>query len=248
MELGLSRVQANIYLNLMLNGEADARIIASWASFPRTEVYRTLSELQGLGLVDKKVGFPLKFIAVPPSIGLQALIERKTAQIKKMEKNVVGFALEFERKKEVQTTEDYQILIIEGRKRIISKIKQLHDIAKSSVEIVSFLPRFLLIGNECRDSYKRAVERGVKFRIIVGLPNGTRNLPYKTQQAHKNDNTIIKTIVGNQRINSATFDQNQTSFSYYPDKLITESPLVLSNHPSLVAFVHNSFEKIWDSL
>lgn len=248
MDLGLSRVQANIYLALTLHGEADARLIATLTSAPRTEVYRTLSELQGLSLVDKKIGLPLKFIAVPPSIGLQSLIERKSCEIKRMEEKAKEFTSEFERIIEQEDTQEYRILIIDGRKRILSEIKRQHDRAKFDVDIISFLPRFLLIGNECRDNYRRAVERGVKFRIIIGLPNGKKKLPRSIQQSHKNDNTVIKTIIGNPKINYSTFDQEQTSFSFFPDKLITDSPLVLTNHPSLVALAHDSFERMWDSL
>jgi sugar-specific transcriptional regulator TrmB len=66
MELGLTGMQANIYLNLLLNGKAEARIIAYWVGSPRTEVYRALNELQENGLVDRELSCPLKFAAVPP--------------------------------------------------------------------------------------------------------------------------------------------------------------------------------------
>ncbi len=145
MELGLTRTQAMLYLNLTLHGESDARLLAYWTNLPRTEVYRALSELQEKGFVDKEVGSPLKFSAVSPSLCLQDVINYKYNQIREMEKNLKQFTNEFNAQRGQEKDNDFKITIIEGRNRIISKIKQQHDSARSRVDIVSFLPRFLVI-------------------------------------------------------------------------------------------------------
>jgi sugar-specific transcriptional regulator TrmB len=248
MQLGLTRIQANIYLNLLLNGKAEARNIAYWASAPRTEVYRALNELQENGLVDRELGCPLKFTAVPPSLGLQAFIDNKLQNINQMQKNLKNFSDEFESNTEPNPEREYKIISIEGKKRIISKIKQQHDAAKSSIDIITFLPRFLYIANQCMDNYSRAVARGVKYRIILGMPNDTQDLPPEIKKAHNNENTTVKKIVGSPQVNSAVFDGEQMNFSYYPDRRIVESPLILTNHPCLVGFALNSFQRTWDSL
>ena len=248
MRLGLSRTQANLYLSLILYGETDAHILASWTDLPRTEVYRTLNELQEKGLVDRELGSPLKFSAVPPSLGLQALIDRKKEEIKQMQNCLDVFSREFKVKEDKEKENDYKIIIIEGRKRIIAKIKQQHDQARFSVDIMSFLPRFVQVANEVLESYRKAIQRGVKYRILVGLPNEKQVIPKEVLEAHSNKNTIIKTTVGVRRINSAIFDKEQASLSYYPDRPITESPYVLTNHPCLVEFAQNSFDQIWNSV
>lgn len=248
LQLGLTRMQANIYLNLLLNGKAEARIIAHWAGSPRTEVYRALNELQENGLVDREFGCPLKFTAVPPSLGLQAFIDNKLHNIDQMKKNLKKFSFEFESNQEPYPEREYKITSIEGRRRVIAKIKQQHDAAKSSIDIISYLPRFLYVANQCMENYTRAVERGVKYRIILGMPNDSQDLPPEIKKAHHNDNTIVKKTVGCLRVNSAVFDREHMNFSYYPDRRIGESPLILTNHPCLVDFALNSFQRTWDSL
>ena len=248
MELGLTRIQAILYLNLILYGEADAHLIAFWTSLPRTEIYRTLDELQQKGLVDRELSSPLKFMGVPPFIGLQAIIDQKSTEIGKMQKNLKKFTMEFQVKQEQQKEKDYKITIIENRKRIITKIKQQHDNAKFSVDVVSFLPRFLQILNESQDNYKKAVARGVKYRLIIGLQNEKQDLPDDVLKTHNNKNTVIKTMIGARQVNSAIFDREHASFSYFPDRPITESPYVLTNNPCLVEFALNSFEQMWNSL
>jgi sugar-specific transcriptional regulator TrmB len=252
MELGLARTQASIYLSLMLHGESDARLLASWTGLPRTEVYRTLNELQEKGMVDRQVGSLLKFSAVPPSICLQEVLDYKHCQLREMKKNLMQFTREFQGQQEEQKENQYKITIIENRSRIIAKVKQQHDKAKLTVDIISFLPRFLAIANECSDNYRKATMRGVKYRIILGVPDrklGLSNvLPYDIQKAHDNENTTIKTVLGSTKVNSAIFDGEETSFSYYPDRPVTQSPLILTNHPCLVEFAQNSFDKMWDSL
>jgi len=248
IELGLSRIQANLYLNLIKYGETDAHILASCASLPRTEVYRTLDELQEKGLVDRELGSPLKFSAVPPSIGLQALIDRKNEEISRMQKGLDVFSEQFKVKEGKEKENEYKITIIEGRKRIMAQIKKQHNDANSTVSILSFLPRFVNVANEVIDNYKKAVERGVKFRIIIGLPNENQSIPDDIIKTHTNKNTELKTMIGARKVNSAIFDQKQASFSYYPDRSITESPYVLTNHPCLVEFAQNSFDQTWNSL
>jgi sugar-specific transcriptional regulator TrmB len=252
MELGLARTQASIYLSLMLHGEADARLLASWTGLPRTEVYRTLNELQGKGMVDRQVGSLLKFSAVPPSICLQEVIDHKYCQLGEMKKSLLQFTREFEGQQEEQKESQYKIIIIENRSRIIAKIKQQHDKAKLTVDIISFLPRFLAIATECLDNYRKATMRGVKYRIILGVPDRELGLsdvlPYDIRKAHDNENTTIKIVEGSKKVNSAIFDGEETCFSYYPDRPITQSPLILTNHPCLVEFAQNSFEKMWNSL
>jgi sugar-specific transcriptional regulator TrmB len=248
LQIGLTRMQANIYLNLLLNGKAEARIIAHWAGSPRTEVYRALNELQENGLVDRELGCPLKFSAVPPSLGLQAFIDNKLHNIDQMQKSLQNFSFEFENNQEPNPEREYKITSIEGRRRVIAKIKQQHDSAKSSIDIITFLPRFLYVAYQCMENYKKAVERGVKYRIILGMPNDSQDLPPEVKKAHNNENTIIKKIVGCPQVNSAIFDQEQINFSYYPDRQIVESPLILTNHPCMVGFAINSFQRTWDSL
>jgi sugar-specific transcriptional regulator TrmB len=207
-----------------------------------------LNELQENGLVDKELGSPLKFTAVPPSQGLQAFIDNKLQDINLMQENLKNFSFEFENNQMQDPEKEYKITSIEGKRRIISKIKQQHDSAKLSVDIISFLPRFLYIANRCMENYNKAIERGVKYRIIIGVPNDSQDLPREIIEAHKNENTKIKRIVGSLRINTVIFDQEQMNFSYYPDRLISESPLIVTNHPCLVGFAVDSFQRTWDSL
>jgi sugar-specific transcriptional regulator TrmB len=204
-------------------------------------------------MVDREVGSHLKFSAVPPSLCLQEVINHKYSQLREMKKTLQHFTTEFEgQQEEEEKASQYKIMIIEGRSRIVAKIKQQHDNAKLAVDLISFLPRFLTIAHECIGNYRNATMRGVKYRIILGVPEKNQSLndvlPYDIQKVHKNENTIIKTVVGSQRVNSAIFDRQETSFSYYPDRLITQSPLIFSNHPCLVEFAQNSFEKMWNSL
>jgi sugar-specific transcriptional regulator TrmB len=248
MEVGLTRMQANIYLNLLLYGKAEARTIAHWACSPRTEVYRALDELQENGLVDRELGCPLKFTAVPPSLGLQAFIDRKLHEISQIQKNLENFSNRFKSNQEPVLEREYKIISIEGSRRIIAKIKQQHDAAKLSVDVISFLPRFLHIANQCMENYNKAIARGVKYRIILGMPNESQDLPPEMKEAHNNKSTMIKKVVGCLQVNSAIYDQKQVSFSYYPERHIAKSPLILTNHPCLVGFALNSFERTWDSL
>jgi HTH-type transcriptional regulator, sugar sensing transcriptional regulator len=246
IEIGLTRIQANLYLNLMLHGGTEARFLAVWTNLPRTEVYRTLNELLEKGLIDRIEGTPLKFSAVPPSLGLQAVIDHKLSEVKQIQKRLKEFTREFEGKQGQEIENNYKITILKDRKRILAKIKQQHDNAKFSIDIIVSLPRFLRIMDEVYDNYMRASERGVKYRILIGLSN-EEYLPEHVWDAHNDKNTALKTKMGPQKVNIAIYDGEQTSFSYYPDTPISRSPLIITDQPCLVELSKNSFDKMWNS-
>ena len=101
---------------------------------------------------------------------------------------------------------------------------------------------------ECLDNYINALERGVCYRIIVGLWDSNNNLPQAINRLLEMHNFKLKTIVLPQTINSAIFDGKEVTFNYYPLKTIGNSPLIITKHPSLIDLSKGYFEAVWSSL
>ena len=66
VEFGLSVLQARAYVALLRLGSSRASQISSMLGIVRPEAYRILQELCIKGLVERSLGTPLKFAAVPP--------------------------------------------------------------------------------------------------------------------------------------------------------------------------------------
>jgi sugar-specific transcriptional regulator TrmB len=85
MDIGFTKTQAKLYLTLLKLEEADGRALSEKANVPRPEVYRTLSELEKKGLVEKEISTPYRFKATPLNFGLQILMSQRAQQFKEVQ-------------------------------------------------------------------------------------------------------------------------------------------------------------------
>jgi sugar-specific transcriptional regulator TrmB len=223
-EIGLTKNQAILYLALLNNGETDAKTLSQTTHLPRTEIYRTLSELEEKGLVDRKIGLPLKFLAVPPSIGLQNSLEKKIIEVESTKQKTVEFIKSFQCKENSKDTSQYSIKLLNGRKRILQKIIEQHNSAKHTIEVISNLTKWLQVIDECFDSFKNALDRGIHYRVIIGLLEDNCSLPNSLNYLLKQPNFELKTVFVPQSINSMVFDCKEVNFNYYALKPLGDGP------------------------
>jgi len=247
-ELGLTKNQAALYLTLLSVKKSDARRLSLSTGILRTDVYRCLNELEVKGLVDRKIGIPLEFKAVTPSLGLQNALEEKINETENTERKTIEFIKNFQTDDDVEDDNSYEIKVIDGRKRIIDQVKKQHDGATDTIEILSELPRWLQIIDECLVNYYNALDRGVHYRVIVALPSPDYPLPKCVLSLLKHKNFSLKQTMVSQSVNSAMFDYKEATFNYYPSKSIGSSPLIITNHPSFIDLSKAYFQSLWTSL
>lgn len=78
--LGLTCTQTKIYLALLEVEESPVKTISKISGIDRAEVYRKISSLLKLGLIEKILGVPIKFKAVPLEDSLNLLLKEETVQ------------------------------------------------------------------------------------------------------------------------------------------------------------------------
>lgn len=86
LEYGLSRKEAEVYVYVASCGPCKASDVVGALSMPRTEVYRVLSDLQHIGMLEATLQRPARFVAIPVGKALETLIEiqrRKTNVLEK---------------------------------------------------------------------------------------------------------------------------------------------------------------------
>ena len=116
-----------------------------------------------------------------------------------------------------------------------------------TVDIITILPRWLQILDECLEDYQNAVKRGVEYRLIIGLLKDMSDLPKSVNYLMSKPNFKIKASASVQQINSAVFDRKEATFNYHPCKNLGASPLIVTNHPSFIELTLGYFESIWIS-
>ena len=81
MEFGLTRNQAKVYVALLKLGVAPVIRISQLSNVRREEVYRVLGELEKRGVVERIIGKPLKYKALPIDQALPGLLDQRRQEI-----------------------------------------------------------------------------------------------------------------------------------------------------------------------
>ena len=80
MDLGLSEVDAQVYVFLALNGPKKARIITRELDLYKKQLYRSLKNLKEKDIVSASIDHPAEFFAIPFEKVLDLLAEIKKRQ------------------------------------------------------------------------------------------------------------------------------------------------------------------------
>jgi sugar-specific transcriptional regulator TrmB len=248
IQIGFTKTQAKIYLTLLKLGEANGRILCKNTNVPRPVVYRTLDELQKKGLVEKEITTPYKFIATPPKQGLQILMNQQLQQHIETRERIEEFLRKIQNyRKEILQEQEYKFIMIEGKERILQKIKLQHDNVQQNADILSTLQRWLQIIDHCYENYEQALERKVKYRVVIEKPEYKINFPEKVQALLTKPNMKLRFSRSLLKTNSAIFDGKEAAFSLFPSKSLAEAPIIWTNHPSFLAMCQDHFEAAWKS-
>jgi hypothetical protein len=242
VDLGLTELQARVYLALVISGRSSARTIANLSNVARQETYRILSELLKLGLISKIISTPTKFEPLPLSDCVSLMLEKR---IKKTEELVTQtrklgmkhkFTEDFEESADVgyrfvEIPEKYVTIRREEQK--LSSLKTL-DLLVSSKK---FKPWIFLY----EEKMMNALNRGAKMRFIIDKPEC--DIP-AINALRKKPSFNIRYVLKHPPVQFAIINNEEVSLSTAPSA-VTIRPILASNHPSLVHLAQQYFEITW---
>jgi sugar-specific transcriptional regulator TrmB len=246
-QIGLTSNQAKLYITLLKAGRLSALNLSKHSKVPRQEVYRVLNELQDMGLVEKIIAIPNEFEAIPIDLGLQILISKKDELIREIKEKTKKILRETQshplRELEIQ---ENKVVMVKGKHRLMQIIKSQHDNVKRSVKILSAYTRWLQILDFCFPNYCKALARGVRYQVVIekpkvnSFPENVEALLTKPKFKLRLKDTLLAT-------NSAIFDGKEATINFCPPKVLSEAPLLWTDHPSLIRMCEDHFEKLWKS-
>jgi sugar-specific transcriptional regulator TrmB len=246
--MGFTKTQAKVYLTLLNLGETDARTLYKKANMPQPEVYRALDELQRMGLVEKEISVPSKFIATPLQFGLQILMNQKMQECRVLQKMMK----EFLRKKQScpiknPPKQEVKLILLEGKGKLMQTMKNEHDNVQRTVDIITTLQRWLQILDFCFQDYLEALDRGVKYRVVIAKPAGRITFPENIQALLAKPGFELRLREEPLKINAAVFDENEATINFFEGKSLMESPIIWTNHPGFIQMCQEHFDKVWKS-
>ena len=253
---GLTLNQARIYLFLLGKSSIRASQISKELGLHRVEVYRKLTELMDLGLVDVRIDSPKRYEAIAPDAAIGALLaieESRMHSLQKFGKELLQSLRTLElARRSVQTNSDSPVYsdslykLVTGRERYYHEISKLVRNAKFEVLrilsagglIRTFLPEGLY------KEYVRAGARGVSMKMITEINSKNRTYAEKLSKVlelrlMENVHLRFTVIDRYHTILSARFDESEMSMKSASDNYL------LVSDPKFAEIARFFFEHLW---
>ncbi len=169
--LGLTRLQATVYLALRRLGIAYARDLTAELGVNRADVYRTLRTLLKLGLVEVRLGNPAKFQAVAPKSALDVLLNRQKEILTALEEEGKRILPKLERIAHEpgmpRLDNKKMFLDLLSGEQVFHKVANLVRDAKYILKMISPRGLFLHWQSDIYDAESHTAQRGAKIRILT---------------------------------------------------------------------------------
>jgi sugar-specific transcriptional regulator TrmB len=226
-------------------GEAIAATIAKRSNVSRVDVYRILSELEELGLVEKVIATPTEFRPVPIEDGLSILLKRKdneyialNTKVEQLIQKIKNISNSISQKNEPQ-----QMVLIKEEEARRLRMKRLYNSTKVSVDFVNkwvyYVPQF----SANAEIIERALNRGVKIRIITNKPKN-QELPRQLKAITKNPLYDIKHIRSTPAVIVGIFDRREAAIASVGN-VDSPVPMFYTANNSIVDLSISYFEQMW---
>lgn len=142
INLGLTSIQARIYLSLARYGPSSVTVIARQSKVNRPDVYRTMIKLYDLGLVEKIVETPVLFKAVSANQTLKFLLQRRTEQYDKLRVDTESLIYNLRSDEKNARVEDSRFVLIPQKNAVVKRVMQAINEAQERMDFVVSWKRF----------------------------------------------------------------------------------------------------------
>jgi sugar-specific transcriptional regulator TrmB len=251
VELGLTHLQAKVYLALMELKTATARDIHTFSNVARQDVYRLLSELEEKDLIEKIIAKPKKFRPIPPNDAISILLQRRREKNRSLEKKAIQVFQKLDSNIETSSPDTGAQFILLSKSETnplahINRMEEAVDEAKTSVLSLTTLQLFMQIKYTHEQIWKNAVKRGVEFKFIMYEASIINRSKLDLDPALRNtDNFEIRWASTPSPASVLLIDEREAFFRTGIDP---KSPVLFSTDPFFVAMIKDYFEMKWKSL
>lgn len=243
--IGLTTLQAQVYLTLAKMNEATIKTISAASKIDRANVYRVLVRLQELSLVEKLLTNPAIFRPLPVNDGVKLLLDKKEKEDKEIKARTEELLKKYARRNEEALNEsDSEFILIPDGKLIKRKIAEMVKANQRSHEVVIYWADFVNQANETVERWTKLVLSGIQVRIIVYLQKNEK-LPREILSLQQNPEFQVRRTLVTPKATMSIIDGKQALLSVTPSITPCGNPsLWISNH-GIVGLLQEYFEMLW---
>lgn len=240
--LGLTILEAKVYLALVKLGETSAKTISKASKVSQPDVYRVLTKLENRGLIERIIAIPNRFKATPIDEGFALLLQRRDNQSAMLHKKATELIQSFEEnsaKTTVPQVEPSQFILIPGVH--VHRIRNAVANAETSVLCFTTLDMFRKVRFITEDVWKRGVKKGVKFQFLIGKPHAKKVI-LDLDPTLKNKDCFEVRFVRTSMPCMILIDKQEV---FLRTEMNLQAPVLWSNNTCIVAMVEKYFETLW---
>ncbi len=252
MEFGLTHYEARLYLAASKLGLATASQMGKTSGVRREEVYRTLPRLEKAGLVERILGRPVKFKALPVDDGVSMLIKRKEedaqkelAALSKKRESLLRMLAEETNVVEVEDN-DGHFTLISDRDLVAKRMDELVNGASSSIEIADSTINIIRFLFRYETSLKGAIRRSVNIRILTEFPDDDEALQSMLVDRLPKYGVHLKYVddIPSQYV---LFDRNEVMLAAAANGSVSDSKSLWTKDSNLVSLIRKDFQDLFEN-
>ena len=247
-KLGLTQLQAKIYLATLTLQRATAIKISTAANIARPDVYRIMPALEELGLLRKLITTPTMYEATPLRNACQILVQKKRDQYTQIQQESEELIRQYAEKSHQQTPD-----IVDDSFSIIASKELWHDkftaIVKASQVSIYVIGEWtclasIALGNP--QIYLDPLQRGLTVKLITNKTTNQRIIEVWRDLANRKfSNLEIQLIDERPPINGMIFDRKTATMCVRSMSDSELTPNLWSDNSEFVKVMVGYFENLW---
>ncbi len=246
-KLGLTRLQAKIYLTLIKTGKATIKNISKASNVARQDVGRVTRELQELSLIKKAIAVPNEYEPIPLDEGITILLNRRNQETIALRENTSRLLQHFQ----VNNTEnlheiDPKFVIIPKREASIHQFTKALNNAQTSYDGVFFCDAVSLLPQMFDEPFEEFLRKGAKIRIIACKAKNIGVLQKRTQAFRSKGSFEVRYTPRSLLATSSIFDGKAILVTNSTATKPDDTTSLWSNSPNIVGLAVNYFEQVWN--
>lgn len=248
-ELGLTLLQAKVYLALTKTGNSTVKRIAEKTEIARQEAQRVITELLNAGLVEKILASPIVYKPVSIDDTLNFLLERRQKESSDLAQkvNLLLKNLAHNQVEEYKVEKTVQFIIINGKENILRRHRRIIRSAAETGDIIhgsgaTARYSFCMFEEEANE----ALKRNVKFRIITSeLPSYQSPESISKYLDRGNPNFEVRFTPLSLPLTISIFDKKELIVYTAPEKNVGDAPILWTDSQGLILVAQNYFDQFW---
>lgn len=243
--LGLTTLQAQVYLTLAKMDKATIKTLSSIAQIDRANVYRVLIRLQELNLVEKLLTSPINFKALPVDEGVKMLLDKKELDDETIKAKTYELLKKYEHNVEENKEEKgAEFILIPDGKLTSRKVAEMVNSNQETHDLIIYWSDFAHQTNEVVERWTKLLLRGIKLRVIVFLGK-TEKFPKKIVGLKKYKGFQMKRVANPPKATISIIDGKQAFLSVTPSLGPRGKPGLWVNNSGIVGLLQEYFEMVW---